>query len=424
MTGSFGYPNGQTHAGPSGSGCARAGSCPHRVRRLPACRDRAPIVHMTALRSHTPRITRKRALVAVTASLVAVSLVLLVPALAGLAGSLDRVAEGDPGWLALALGFAALSFAGHILLFRTVCLDAGSRFGFRESYQVTMAGHAATRLLASAGAGGVALTAWAMRRAGMDRGEVAERMVAFLVLLYSVYMLALVIGGVGLFTGVLPGSAPLALTLVPAAFGALVIALALAAPLAAGRLEPRLARARRPAVRKLAPAPASIAGGVRSAIRLARRANPGLVGALMWWGFDVAVLWACFRAFGAAPAVAVVVVAYFVGMLANTLPLPGGVGGVDGGMIGALIAFGASPAHAIVAVLAYRALAFWLPIAPGALAYLQLRRTFGRWEVEGVGEAEPAAAAPARPLPRLHVVPGPARLARPLPAAAVERCAA
>ena len=85
----------------------------------------------------------------------------------------------------------------------------------------------------------------------------------------------------------------------------------------------------------------------------------------MWWAFDIACLWACFKAFGDSPAVGVLVIGYFVGMLANTLPLPGGVGGVDGGMIGMFVAFGVNPATAIVAVLAYRFFAFWLPIGPG-----------------------------------------------------------
>jgi hypothetical protein len=97
-----------------------------------------------------------------------------------------------------------------------------------------------------------------------------------------------------------------------------------------------------------------------------------------------------FRAFGAAPPAAVVVVAYFVGMLANTLPLPGGIGGVDGGMIGALVAFGADPGLAVVAVLAYRGFAFWLPIAPGALAWVSLRRTVARWDEEDSPAAAPA----------------------------------
>jgi uncharacterized membrane protein YbhN (UPF0104 family) len=72
--------------------------------------------------------------------------------------------------------------------------------------------------------------------------------------------------------------------------------------------------------------------------------------------------------------------AYFVGMLANTLPLPGGIGGVDGGMVAALVAFGTDPALAVVAVLAYRGFAFWLPIFPGAAAWITLRRTVAAWQ--------------------------------------------
>ena len=71
-----------------------------------------------------------------------------------------------------------------------------------------------------------------------------------------------------------------------------------------------------------------------------------------------------------------IVLAYFVGMLGNALPLPGGIGGVDGGMIGAFAAFGVSSDYAIGAVLTYRAFAFWLPTLPGAVAYFQLR---GGW---------------------------------------------
>ena len=81
---------------------------------------------------------------------------------------------------------------------------------------------------------------------------------------------------------------------------------------------------------------------------------------------------------------AVLVVAFFVGMLANTLPLPGGVGGVDGGMIGALIAFGVEAELAVVAVLAFRGFTFWLPIAPGVVAYFALRRVVAGWESHAV----------------------------------------
>jgi Lysylphosphatidylglycerol synthase TM region len=159
---------------------------------------------------------------------------------------------------------------------------------------------------------------------------------------------------------------------------------------------------------------------VRDSLRMLRRADPGLVGALLWWGADIAVLWACFNAFGAAPALAVVVMAYFVGMLANTLPLPGGIGGVDGGMIGALIAFGVDPSLALVAVVAYRGFAFWLPILPGAAAWVSLRRTVASWDEPALAPATaPAPAVPARPaLPAPQPVAAPLRGRRPVAVAA------
>jgi uncharacterized protein (TIRG00374 family) len=107
----------------------------------------------------------------------------------------------------------------------------------------------------------------------------------------------------------------------------------------------------------------------------------------MWWGFDIAVLWASFKAFGHAPSVSVIVMAYFVGTLGNLLPLPGGVGGVDGGIIAALMGFGVGAGIALLAVLTHRVFSFWLPTIPGGIAYLQLRRTVDRWDDDG---ADPA----------------------------------
>ena len=75
--------------------------------------------------------------------------------------------------------------------------------------------------------------------------------------------------------------------------------------------------------------------------------------------------------------------AYFVGQLGNMLPLPGGIGGVDGGDDRRLLGVRGPSSLAVVAVLAYRAFAFWLPTLPGAVAYLQLRRTVHRWQDTG-----------------------------------------
>jgi putative heme transporter len=355
--------------------------------------DRLPGDHEDHSDEEMPRvqITRERMLLFGLFVISAIAfLYFVLPRLAGLGKTWDRIQSGDPAWLAAAFGLELLSFGGYIVLFRTVFTRGETRIEWRESYQITMAGLAATRLFATAGAGGVVLTAWALRRSGMSRRLVACRMIAFLSLLYVVYMLSLVIDGLGLRMGLFEGPAPFALTVIPAIFGASLIAIFLAVAFVPDDFERRLAgwatggrrwRLQRWA-RRLATVPASAATGVRTALRLVGTRDPGLLGAVAWWYFDIGVLWACFHAFGDAPPFAVIVMAYFIGQLGNTLPLPGGIGGVDGGLIGAFIAFDVNTGLAVVAVLAYRGFSFWLPTIPGAIAYLQLRKTVRVWSTE------------------------------------------
>jgi putative heme transporter len=306
----------------------------------------------------------------------------------GLKDSWNRIDKGEPGWLAGAFALEVCAFLGYQTLFRAVCVRGESRIEWKESYQINMAALAATRLFAAAGAGGVALTAWALRRSGMEARVVACRMVAFVVLLYGVYMGTLIVDGLGLYYHLWPGGGGFAITVLPAIFAAGVILIVSAMALVPSDFDRRLVHWAHGRgfvgrmARRLAAAPASAASGVRTAIALVRSRDPKLLGAVAWWGFDIAVLWACFHAFGEHPDKGVIVMAYFVGMLGNVLPLPGGIGGVDGGMIGAFAAFGVPIDSAVVAVLAYRGFSFWLPTLPGAVAYFQLRRTVARWEAE------------------------------------------
>jgi uncharacterized membrane protein YbhN (UPF0104 family) len=309
-----------------------------------------------------------------------------LPRIAGLDETWGRLSRGNPWWLAAAAALEAGSYAGYVILFRCIFVVPGSPLGWRASYQITMAGVAATRIFATAGAGGIALTAWALSHSGMGRRELVRGLTTFYVALYSVYMAALVIGGIGLRSGILSGPAPFGLTVVPALLGGGVIACGLITALLPRDLDQRVRRRldghTRPArwASALAAAAATVAEGVRGAIGLLRSRNPALLGAVAWWGFDIAVLWACFHAFGEPPPIPVIVMAYFTGMLGNLLPLPGGVGGVEGGMIAAFLAFDVTGGLAVVAVLTYRAFAFWLPTVPGLLAYLGLRRTVKEWE--------------------------------------------
>jgi uncharacterized protein (TIRG00374 family) len=315
-----------------------------------------------------------------------VFLAVVLPKLAGLGDTWHQVKQGDKIWLLVALVFTLLSFGGYVMLFQGVYVREGFRLTARESYEITMAGLAATRVFAAGGAGGIAVTAWALRRAGLSRREVADQTLAFLVLTYGVYMAALVIGGFGLYFGLLPGSRDWAITLLPAIVGLVAFLVALLLSLLPPDLQERLdGFARRGGrfarlTQRAANLPAAISAGVRLSVRHVRAGDPALIGSVAYWGFNIAVLWAAFKAFGDAPPWGVVVMGYFVGMLANLLPLPGGVGGVDGGMIGAFAAFGGESKDSIVvAVLTYRAFAFYLPTIPGALAYLQLRKTVARW---------------------------------------------
>jgi uncharacterized membrane protein YbhN (UPF0104 family) len=229
----------------------------------------------------------------------------------------------------------------------------------------------------------------------MEARLVACRMVAFIVLLYAVYAGSVLLDGIGLGTGLFPGGGSFALTIVPAIVAAILIAVVGAMALLPDDIERRLqswASGSGRLARWVAlgvTAPALAASGVRTAIELIRSRDPGLLGAVAWWGFDISVLWAMFHAFGSPPPFTVIWMAYFVGMLGNLLPLPGGLGGVEGGMIGAFAAFGVDFNLAVLAVLSYRGISFWLPTIPGAVAYFQLRRTVARWREEQNAHPEP-----------------------------------
>ena len=337
---------------------------------------------------------RKIAAFAVFAVLATLGLYLLLPQLAGLDDTWNRIEQGNPLWLVVGFCCAVGVFGGYVALFQGVFGRAcARRLSWRESYQITMAGLAATRLFSAGGAGGLLLTAWALRRAGMRRQTVADKTVSFLVLTYLVYTTALIVAGFGLHFGLLPGPDPFALTFVPAVLALILTLLGLSIALVptdfARRMEGFARREGRVGrlAQRLALVPATISAGMRDALRQIARRDPAPAGALLFWAFQIATLWACFHAFGESPHMAVIVMAFFIGMLGNLLPLPGGIGGVDGGMIGAFAAFGVDTGLAVVAVLAYRGFTFWLPTLPGVIAYLQLRRTVERWRLERASQA-------------------------------------
>jgi uncharacterized protein (TIRG00374 family) len=337
-----------------------------------------------------PLITRRR----VAQSLLVVLLLLiciyfLFPKLVGLGDALSRLSEADAAWIGVAIGFELAAIATYIALFKAVVGGDVLRLTWKETYDINLAGVAATRLFSAGGAGGIALTYWALRRAGMIRHEVARRMVAFLTLQYVFYPLALIVFGVLLRTGVLPGKASVELTIVPAAVSGLILVCGVLAALIPPDLAERLVtHVRRPRSRaiadKAARGVATVGEGLRFGFRLLIHPGRGglaVVGAVGYWAANIGILWASFKAFGVHVPLAVVVQGFFLGMVGNLFPLaPAGVGAVDAGMIGAFVLFGIPEGTVFPAILIYRLVAFWLPIPFGAVAFLQLRKRVSHWE--------------------------------------------
>jgi uncharacterized membrane protein YbhN (UPF0104 family) len=352
-------------------------------------------------------LARRAALPAVLAIAAVTAVVLLQSHVHVLADSIRRVLDLNPGWALAAIVLECLSLAGYVALLWLVAGRAAPTIGARESAQITFAGAAATRLLPTAGAGGLALALWALRQAGLRPRAATRTLLAFLVVLYSVFLAAIVFAGAVLALGLVGNHGPRELSAVAATGAAIGILACLALgsrrreetdAVASDELESRGYRGRISASARL------LGDAVRDALGLLRTGDARLAGAIAYWMLDAAVLWAMLHAFGSAPALPVVVLAYFVGQVANTLPLPGSV---SGGIGGVLIAFGVSSGMALPAVLAYRTVAVWLPTPAAIAAVPALRATIARWRRD--------ARAPERPRSVTESMPERDRVGNPAP---------
>jgi uncharacterized membrane protein YbhN (UPF0104 family) len=266
-------------------------------------------------------------------------------------------------WIALAVALEALSVLGFILVFKLVF---GAGMSRRQVVGPALRALGATSLLPG---GVIAGPALAGRSCGSE--NVPRATVAFTVITLLPGVLAVGILGAALWLGLLPGPHD-ALRTLPAAGFTVAVLTALAV---CGR-----PRSRRPASETHSSAPA---GRIASGMRAARDGVPSaratllardrkLLGAVAYYAFDNAALWAAFHAFGATPKLTVIVMGYLVGSLGAAVPVPGGFGAVEGGLIGALVLYGAPAAPAAGAVLLYRAVSLLLPVGLGAPAWALL----------------------------------------------------
>jgi uncharacterized protein (TIRG00374 family) len=327
-----------------------------------------------------------------------VGLYVLLPKVVGVSDAFNRIGDATWYWIVVAFGFVVVAFGAYAAVFLAVVgggPESGiprGRLSLRASYEITMAGFAGSTFFSAAGAGGLIIIYWALRKAGMEARRAACRMVALLVLLYSFYALALIIFGVLLSTGVFHGANPTAGTIVPAAIAGLLFVVFALLALVPGDVERRISLLERRkgrlarVARRLAAIPGTVAMGVRTAVDRLRDPHTAwlaLGGGLLYWGGNIGVLWAAFHAYGVDVPFGVVVQGFFVGMAANVIPSPAaGAGPVDAGMIAAFLLFDIPKDSVFPAVLTYRLIAFWLPTIPGIIAYFQLRRTVRKWDEE------------------------------------------
>jgi uncharacterized membrane protein YbhN (UPF0104 family) len=316
------------------------------------------------------RLVRRAAQIAAVLAIVGL-VVLLAP---GLGEVRDRLAGAKPEWIALAVAFEALSGISYVLMFRPIFCE---HMPWRTSWEIGWSELAMGSLVPASGAGGLALGAWILHEGGMPAERIARRSVAFFLIKSSVNFVAVAVLGTALALGLFGPDLSLWLTVLPAALSVLVIALVIAIPrLGPGpEPEPDAGRVRR----GVAAARKALVDGTAEALEILRsRDRLVLLGAFGYWAWDNAVLWATFHAFGSAPAITVILMGYLIGQLGGLLPLPGGLGGIDGGLLGTLVVYGTPAATTAAAILAYRVILFWLPLIVGAFAFASLRRGLNR----------------------------------------------
>ncbi len=272
---------------------------------------------------------------------------------------LDRVAGAAPGWFVLGIALEAVSCLGYVVTVRLV-LPRGPA---REIRRLAWAEMAFGAVVPVGGAGGLAVGAWAMRAWGITWSRIANRSAVIFLLTSAVNAAVLVLSGLGVWLGIGTDKGGVVYGLVPAAAAFLAIAIFCVTPFirtsGRGWLGVVIART---------------GEWVRDTARIAFKPDWRLLGAVGYLLFDVAVLWACLRAVGLRPPLLALLVGYQLGYLANLVPIPGGLGALEGGLLGALLLYGLPAAPTAAAVVLYHAIALWIPTIGGTVGFVRLRK--------------------------------------------------
>lgn len=314
-----------------------------------------------------------------------VAIWLLAPHVGFLSDTWQKVRQGDPVWLIVAVVLEVFSFAGYVWVFNATARRSGLRLPRFTSWRIVLAGVAATRLLATAGAGGIASTTFALRRHGLDARHAGATVAAQIAITYVWFILLIAVTGAVLFVF---GRGHAAITIIPAGIATLILVVAFLGRAGLRKLASLSGRGTGKVSRALAAVPAILDEGVHNVSTLVRERDWAILGGALWWIADAGVLWAACHAFGASPHVLDIMMAYLLGQVANLLPIPGGLG-VEAGLLGMLIAFGVPGGVAVLASLLQRLISTWLPAVPGALALAAIGRASPDAQVVAIEERSP-----------------------------------
>ncbi len=292
----------------------------------------------------------------------AVGLLLAVPGLHDVA---HHILKMGIGWVLIAIGLEILSCVGYVVVFLMVFDRAPRRLGARVALSELAFGAA----VALGGAGSVAVGAWLLIERGARPSKVAERSVVLFLLTSAINVITLALAGLGLWIGVLPGLHNDLLSLVPGAVGVAVFIGFLLLPWIAERYIVDRFHGR------LATWTCATSGTIRDTARTLFNFDWRLLGAWGYLWFDIAVLWVCFKALGYTPPIATLVLAYQIGYLSNLIPIPGGIGVLDGSLVGMFVLYGVNDTVATSATIVYHAISLWVPATWGTVAFLLLRRS-------------------------------------------------
>ncbi|HKR99700.1 MAG TPA: lysylphosphatidylglycerol synthase domain-containing protein [Candidatus Dormibacteraeota bacterium] len=310
----------------------------------------------------------------------------LVLAIPGLGAVGHRLAHASWGWVFLGGGLEVASCIGYVLAFQGIFDHVPARFAML----VASAEQAFGAVVPVGGAGGIAAGGWLLSRAGMPVRVIAERSAILFLLTSAGNVVTLVLTGAGLAIGVFAGPRNLALSALPAGVGLAVLLVFLV---------PALRTSGTPGGATLSlPARALRATAAATATTLRAMQRPGwrlAVGTCAYLLCDTAVLWLTIHAMGYNAPIAPLLLAYLIGYLANAIPVPGGLGVLDGGLAGALILYHIPTSVALGGVLLYHALALWIPALSGTAGFLAAQRQLGSGGVR-VERDRPITSCPAR----------------------------